>query len=69
MTLRLDLTKRRDLMPCSHRVLISPTPFGCADCGRWFQFARELLLHPCEAREPVTRGPGCSNPGWERGGD
>lgn len=53
MTIRLNLTKRYDLMPGQQRVLISPTPFGCADCGLWFQFARELVAHLREHARPA----------------
>ena len=49
MTIYLDLTKRYDLMR-QGRTVLSADPFQCADCGRRYQFARELVAHMIEAR-------------------
>lgn len=54
MTMRLDLRKRPDPAQPGRAMLektiISPRPFGCADCGQWFQFAPQLMAHVCQAR-------------------
>ena len=48
MTMRLDL---RTLPTGLRRTFLRPDCFGCADCGRWFQFARQLVLHVCPERD------------------
>ena len=53
MTMRLDLRKRPALFLPGRagleRTVLAAQPYGCADCGRWFQFARQLVEHRCEA--------------------
>lgn len=55
MTINLDLRKRPNLahpgMAWRDHVVLSPTSYGCADCGQWFTFARDLVLHLCEERD------------------
>lgn len=36
------------------RALLETNIYGCADCGEWFQFHRELvqhILHDCPERD------------------
>lgn len=51
MTLRLDLRTRRDKADAIRKPLVRPDCFGCADCGRWFPSAPELIAHVRECRE------------------
>lgn len=51
MTMRLDL---RTLPRNLGRTFLRPDLFGCADCGQWFQFARQLVQHDCEASSHAT---------------
>lgn len=55
MTIRVDLRKRPNIahpgQAWKDRPILAAESFGCADCGQWFAFARDLVTHLCEARD------------------